>query len=45
MKVGELIMNTSPENEGFIADNEHIKVRILELIYKQLLIVHQVLGT
>ena len=32
---------TSPnewENEGAIADNEHIKVRILELIYKRLLI-------
>ena len=25
MKVRELIMNTSPKNEGAIADNEHIK--------------------
>ena len=24
MKVRELIMNTSPKNEGAIADNEHI---------------------
>ena len=30
MKVRELIMNTSPENEGAIADNEHMKVRILK---------------
>ena len=29
MKLRELIMNTSLENEGVIADNECIKVRIL----------------
>ena len=39
MKVQDLIMNTSPKNEGAIADNERMKVRILELFYKRLLIV------
>ena len=38
MKVWELIMNTSPKNEGAIADNEHMKARIPELVYKRLLI-------
>ena len=31
-------MNTSPKNEGAIADNEHMKARIPELVYKRLLI-------
>ena len=38
MKVWELIMNTNPKNEGAIADNEHMKARIPELIYNWLLI-------
>ena len=39
MKVRELIMNTSLKNEGAIADNEHKRMKILELLYKWLLIV------
>ena len=38
MKVWELMMNTNPKNECAIAYNEHMKARIPELIYKQLLI-------
>ena len=38
MKVQQLIMNTNCKNEGAIADNESIKVIILQLFYKQLLI-------
>ena len=38
MKEQEQIMNTSPENEGVIADTEHMRVRIIELFYKRLLI-------
>ena len=33
------MMNTNPKNECAIADNEHMKARIPELIYKRLLIV------
>ena len=33
---------SGPKNEAAIADNEHIKVRILELFYKRLLILNRV---
>ena len=40
MKVRERKMSTSSKDEGTIADNEDIKVRILNLFYKQLLMAH-----
>ena len=38
MRHRELMMNTNHNNEGATSDNEHMRVSILELIYKWLLI-------
>ena len=38
MRHREGMMNARPNNEGAIADNDHMKTIILELIYIRLLI-------